>query len=33
MLEIVIGWGRFAELFSYDLTTGEFSLENPAPEA
>jgi NitT/TauT family transport system ATP-binding protein len=32
MLDIVTGWSRFAELFSYDLETGEFSLENPAPE-
>jgi NitT/TauT family transport system ATP-binding protein len=26
MLDIIVGWGRFAELFSYDLTPGLFRL-------
>ena len=29
VLEIVIGWGRYAELFAYDYNSGELSLENP----
>jgi NitT/TauT family transport system ATP-binding protein len=29
-LRTVISWARFGELFSYDETTAQFSLENPA---
>ena len=29
VLRIVIGWGRYAELFAYDDNSGELSLENP----
>lgn len=29
VLEIVIEWGRYAELFAYDYNTGNLSLENP----
>jgi NitT/TauT family transport system ATP-binding protein len=28
-LDAVIGWGRYAELFTYDETSQKFSLENP----
>lgn len=28
-LEIVIDWGRYAEIFAYDYNTGLLSLENP----
>jgi NitT/TauT family transport system ATP-binding protein len=28
-LRAVISWGRYAELFSYDEESGQFSLENP----
>ncbi len=30
VLEIVINWGRHAELFAYDYNSGVLSLENPA---
>jgi len=29
VLQIVISWGRYAELFSYDDSEGVFNLENP----
>jgi NitT/TauT family transport system ATP-binding protein len=29
VLQIVIAWGRYAELFSYDDSDGVFNLENP----
>jgi NitT/TauT family transport system ATP-binding protein len=29
VLQIVIAWGRYAELFSYDDSEGVFNLENP----
>lgn len=29
VLETVIDWGRYAELFAYDYNSGELSLENP----
>lgn len=29
-LRAVIEWGRYAELFAWDATTGTFSLENPS---
>lgn len=29
VLEVVIDWGRYAEIFAYDYNTGAFSLENP----
>jgi len=29
VLETVIGWGRYAELFAYDYDSGVLSLENP----
>lgn len=28
-LEVVIEWGRYAEIFAYDYNTGQLSLENP----
>lgn len=28
-MRAVISWGRYAELFSYDEATKQFSLENP----
>ena len=29
VLKVVIGWGRYAEIFAYDYNTGILSLENP----
>jgi len=29
VLQTVIDWGRYAELFAYDYNTGVLSLENP----
>jgi NitT/TauT family transport system ATP-binding protein len=29
VLDAIIAWGRFAELFSYDINSAELSLENP----
>ncbi|MFT3741425.1 MAG: nitrate/sulfonate/bicarbonate ABC transporter ATP-binding protein [Gammaproteobacteria bacterium] len=29
VLEVVINWGRYAELFAYDYNSGVLSLENP----
>lgn len=29
VLTVVIGWGRYAEIFAYDYNTGMLSLENP----
>ena len=29
VLETVINWGRYAELFAYDYDSGMLSLENP----
>lgn len=29
VLEVVIAWGRYAEVFAYDYDTGVLSLENP----
>ena len=31
-LEIAIDWGRYAELFAYDYDTGEFYIEEEAPQ-
>ena len=28
-LKVVINWGRYAELFAFDATSGTLSLENP----
>ncbi|MDF1655586.1 MAG: nitrate/sulfonate/bicarbonate ABC transporter ATP-binding protein [Coxiellaceae bacterium] len=28
-LKVVIDWGRYAEIFAYDVNTGQLSLENP----
>lgn len=28
-LKVIIDWGRYAELFAYDVNTGQLSLENP----
>lgn len=28
-LKVIIDWGRYAEIFAYDVTTGQLSLENP----
>ncbi|MDN5844240.1 MAG: nitrate/sulfonate/bicarbonate ABC transporter ATP-binding protein [Alcaligenaceae bacterium] len=32
VLEVVVAWGRYAEIFAYDYDNGEFSLENPTAE-
>lgn len=32
VLEVLVAWGRYAELFSYDYDSGEFGLENPTAE-
>ncbi|MGH8128042.1 MAG: nitrate/sulfonate/bicarbonate ABC transporter ATP-binding protein [Gammaproteobacteria bacterium] len=32
VLEVVVAWGRYAELFAYDYDSGVFSLENPTAE-
>ena len=32
VLEVVVAWGRYAELFAYDYDSGEFSLEDPTAE-
>lgn len=32
VLEVVVAWGRYAEIFAYDYDSGEFSLENPTAE-
>ncbi len=32
VLEVVVAWGRYAEIFAYDYDTSEFSLENPTAE-
>lgn len=33
VLQIIIDWGRYAELFAYDRNTGLFSTENPGEES
>jgi len=32
VLEVIIDWGRYAELFAYDSEAGIFSTENPGAE-
>lgn len=32
VLEVIVAWGRYAELFAYDYDSGEFSLENPTAD-
>lgn len=32
VLQVIIDWGRYAELFAYDYNTGVFSAENPGEE-
>ena len=32
VLETVIAWGRYAEIFAYDYNTGMLNLENPGEE-
>ena len=32
VLQVIIDWGRYAELFAYDYDTGVFSAENPGEE-
>jgi len=32
VLEVVVAWGRYAEIFAYDYDSGVFSLEDPAAE-
>jgi len=32
VLEVMIDWGRYAELFAYDYDSGVFSTENPGEE-
>ena len=32
VLEVLVAWGRYAEIFAYDYDSGEFSLENPTAE-
>ncbi|MCB1824476.1 MAG: AAA-associated domain-containing protein, partial [Candidatus Competibacteraceae bacterium] len=29
VLQAIVDWGRYAELFAYDYRTGVFSAENP----
>ena len=33
VLQVIVDWGRYAELFAYDYHTGMFSAENPGEEA
>ncbi len=33
VLEVMIDWGRYAELFAYDYDSGVFSTENPGEES
>ena len=33
VLQVIVDWGRYAELFAYDYHTGVFSAENPGEEA
>jgi NitT/TauT family transport system ATP-binding protein len=32
VLQVIIDWGRYAELFAYDYAAGVFSAENPGEE-
>lgn len=32
VLDVVVAWGRYAEIFAYDYDTGEFNLDNPTAE-
>ncbi len=32
VLQVIVDWGRYAELFAYDYHTGVFSAENPGAE-
>ena len=32
VLDMVVAWGRYAEIFAYDYDSGVFSLENPTTE-
>ncbi|MGH8160930.1 MAG: nitrate/sulfonate/bicarbonate ABC transporter ATP-binding protein [Gammaproteobacteria bacterium] len=32
VIEVVVAWGRYAEIFAYDYDASEFSLENPTVE-
>ncbi len=32
VLQVIVDWGRYAELFAYDYTAGVFSAENPGEE-
>lgn len=32
VLQLIIDWGRYAELFTYDYGAGVFSAENPREE-
>ena len=32
VLEVLVAWGRYAEIFAYDYDSGVFSLENPTAE-
>jgi len=32
VLEVIVDWGRYAEIFAYDYEAGIFSTENPGAE-
>jgi NitT/TauT family transport system ATP-binding protein len=32
VLDVMVAWGRYAELFAYDYDSGVFSLENPGED-
>lgn len=32
VLQVIVDWGRYAELFAYDYGAGVFSAENPGEE-
>jgi NitT/TauT family transport system ATP-binding protein len=32
VLQVIVDWGRYAELFAYDYDAGVFSAENPGEE-
>jgi NitT/TauT family transport system ATP-binding protein len=32
VLQVIVDWGRYAELFAYNYGAGVFSAENPGEE-
>ncbi len=32
VLQVIVDWGRYAELFAYDYQTGVFSAANPGED-